>query len=406
VLANPLDYLLIVVATALTAAVTILLARKAAPTLGLLDRPSRRKLHRGTVPVVGGLGVFLGLAAGSTVVLLTLQDAFPAVERSFVCLAGAATLLLVAGILDDRLDLTPHVKLAVQTVAALVAVAGGVVLREVSLPGWGTLELGWFAYPLTLFWLLGMVNAVNMIDGLDGLAAGILGLLAAALFGVGVSNGNMILVLPSLLVLGSLVGFLPFNLSRAKAFLGDGGSMLLGFLLGGAAVLGSLSQGDSEPMIVCLAFMAVPILDVATTILRRARARRSIFRPDVGHVHHRLQLLGFTPGMTVLVILGATLFSGSLGVALVSGAPVPALLVAALAGGFILREVRRQLSRKRESGDATEVAEVALYLLAARTTPSLAEPQPRVLRGPTPLVVQESEAGVEALERTAARAAS
>lgn len=405
-LANALDYLLIIAATASSAAVAIVLARKVAPTLGLLDHPSRRKMHRGAVPVVGGLGVFLGLAVGSIVVLLTLQDAFTAVERSFVCLASAAALLLVAGILDDRLDLTPHVKLAVQSLAGLVALAGGVVLKEISLPGWGTLELGWFAYPVTLFWLVGMVNAVNMIDGLDGLAAGILGLLAAALLGLGLANGNMILVLPSLLVLGSLLGFLPFNLSRVKAFLGDGGSMLLGFLLGGAAVLASLEQGDSRPVVVCLAFMAVPVFDVATSILRRARARRSIFLPDAGHVHHRLRRLGFTSGMTVLVILGATIFCGGLGMALTLNAPLPALLVSILAAGLTLREIRRQLARNRERGDTAEMREVALYLLGAQSSPSLAVPRPLVLPGPTPRVLTGSEAGVETLERTAARAAS
>ncbi len=346
-------------------------ARRWAPRLGLIDQPSARKCHRTPVPLAGGLGIVVALAvSGIAVAAFGLSPALRTPATAALLAAGA--FLFLVGLLDDRVDLRARYKLGLQILACAIAMAGGVVLREIPLGGGEAIGLGWMGYPATLFWLLGMVNAINLIDGMDGLAGGIVGLAAAALLAYAISHGLPVLGIPAALLLGSVLGFLPHNLSRRMVFLGDGGSMLLGFLLAAITVLAANHGGTSSPLVICLAFTAVPVFDVAITIYRRARSGTGVFCADAWHIHHRLLWLGLSPRRALLALLGVTVAVGCLGIAIATEFQVMPLSAGFVFGGAALVGVLRQERRRRATApDPGKSGSdlVSLLLLARRPAP-------------------------------------
>jgi UDP-GlcNAc:undecaprenyl-phosphate GlcNAc-1-phosphate transferase len=324
-----LAHLGVFLAAALTAFVTTPMVRRMAARFGAIDRPSDRKVHPRPTPTLGGIAIFLGVAAGLLVASATpsFRDVFRlSSEPIGVLVAGGVILLL--GIYDDVRGLAAPAKIAGQILAGGILVLFGVQLVYFWLPGLGVLSLGPdLAVPLTLIWILVMVNAVNLIDGLDGLAAGVVAIAGAAFFVYAARATEPIFVGPSpatlfsAAVVGATLGFLPFNFNPAKIFMGDSGSMLLGLVLAAATISGvgrtdAPSNTDlaalSIPIIIPLLVLAIPLVDVMLAIVRRMRRRQAVFRPDKQHIHHRLLEIGHSHRQAVLLMyLWSALVAGS-----------------------------------------------------------------------------------------------
>jgi UDP-GlcNAc:undecaprenyl-phosphate GlcNAc-1-phosphate transferase len=342
------------------------LARILGAKVGLLDHPHERKLQSAAVPRTGGIGIFAGLAAGALVLIELSGDLGVPITREVVAILVGGALIHLTGVLDDLLDLPAVGKFLAQIVAVGLVIANGVLLERIELPGGFVWSLGWLAVPATAFFLLGFINSVNLVDGLDGLASGIAVVAGLALGLTGVLEGNYLLASLGTILFGAVLGFLPFNFARKKTFLGDAGSMLIGYLIAVIAIAGTRFSGESTSVFVALACGVVPILDTATTIARRARNGRGIFEADAMHIHHRMIRFGLSPRRTVLVILALTLFSaGQCLVFFVDGTRLLTVSTS-LAAVLILLQMRFRHRRVREeNGDAT-FHEIVLYLLGAQ----------------------------------------
>lgn len=293
----------------------VLLLRRLAPGLGLLDRPGGRKAHEGAVPLVGGLAMFFGFAFS-----ILLLDTGLGTLKGF--LAGSALLVLI-GVLDDLKELSSTVRFVVQVIAALFMIHWGDVglvdLGHLLVPG-SLVELGWFAVPLTVFSVVGVINAMNMVDGVDGLAGSLSALATLILLGLAVIAGKSLDVMILGVLLAAIVGFLLFNLRlpwqpRATVFMGDAGSMFLGFTL--AWFLIKFAQGDNRVIspVVALWLLGIPLIDTVTMMLRRILRGRSPFSPDREHFHHILLLAGFSPGVTLGIMVAISALMAAIGLA-------------------------------------------------------------------------------------------
>jgi UDP-GlcNAc:undecaprenyl-phosphate GlcNAc-1-phosphate transferase len=287
--------LLAVVAGAWAASLILTpLVRRAAREVGLLDHPDGcRKLHDRPIPLGGGAAVLVSTAATLGVVFLvpnSWRDLLRANRNEMLVMLAAGSLIVLIGLADDRFTLRGRHKLFGQALAATILILGGLPIQEVALFGW-SVKLGIFAFPFTLFWLLGAVNAINLLDGIDGLAT-ILGIvLATTIAAMAAMTGNAPVAIVALALVGSLLGFLWYNRYPASIFLGDAGSMFIGLIVGALAIKGSLKSSGTVLLAAPLGIWAIPILDSTAAILRRKLTGRSIYATDRSHLHHRLTLL-------------------------------------------------------------------------------------------------------------------
>lgn len=279
--------------------------RDAALRFNLVDRPdSARKIHAEPIPRVGGVAIAIAyvLAFGLILVLpyRGLSFNIHTVVPRALGLLPAAGLVFFIGFIDDIWGLKPWQKLIGQMAAALLAFWGGV---RIDFLQWHQLHY-WISLPVTVIWLIGCANAFNLIDGLDGLAAGV-GLFASVTTLVaGLINNNLQLVLVTAPLVGCLLGFLRYNFNPASIFLGDSGSLLIGFLLGCYGAMWSQKSATLIGLTAPMMAMAIPLLDVALSIVRRFLRNQPIFGADRGHIHHRLLEKGLTPRRAALFLYG------------------------------------------------------------------------------------------------------
>jgi UDP-GlcNAc:undecaprenyl-phosphate GlcNAc-1-phosphate transferase len=313
------------------------LARTLAARCGLVDRPDgRRKIHVRSVPLAGGLAVFLaGVLTLSTVLMLpsSLSDPLAEEGESLIGLLLAALIIIAVGVADDYRLLRGRHKLLGQLFAVLVVIQFGLVVREVRLFSW-VFELGPLSVPFTCLWLLGAINSLNLIDGMDGLLGSVGLILSGALAAMAVlNNERWAEAYVAMALAGALLGFLRFNLPPASIFLGDAGSMLIGLIIGTLAIKASLKGVATAAMAAPTALLAIPFLDTAAAIIRRKLTGRSIYTTDRGHLHHCLQGRGLSNARVVLLISFCCLFT-------VSGALVSVALeaefIALLAAGVVV----------------------------------------------------------------------
>jgi UDP-GlcNAc:undecaprenyl-phosphate GlcNAc-1-phosphate transferase len=291
-------------AMTITAALTPLV-RRAALNVGAVDEPGGRRVHVRKIPRLGGIAIVVGffLPLATLFVLRTHAGVTLFSEsRVTIGLTVGAVLIVAAGLIDDVKGLGAKAKLAIQTAAACVAFAGGMHVDSVVLPWIGAWSLGWLALPATILWIVGIVNAMNLIDGLDGLAAGVAFFACLTNFTIATLTGNVFILLIMASLAGAVIGFLFYNFNPAKIFMGDSGSMFLGFVLASASLLGARTQKSPTLIAVIVPILALglPITDMLMTIARRFLARRSIFAADRGHIHHRLLDMGLTHRRSVL----------------------------------------------------------------------------------------------------------
>jgi UDP-GlcNAc:undecaprenyl-phosphate/decaprenyl-phosphate GlcNAc-1-phosphate transferase len=270
-------------------------------TYGVVDRPdSGRKAHPYPIPRIGGIAVFVSYFV-SFVIAYYGAAGFDRAELSLVwALLPAAGVVFAVGLIDDFMGLKPWQKLAGQLAAAAMAYAAGV--RILAVAGH---SIEWWSIPLTLAWLLACTNAFNLVDGMDGMAAGV-GLFATlTIFTAAMLQDNLALACATLPLAGCLLAFLCFNFNPATVFLGDCGSLLIGFLLGCYGVVWSNKAVTMLGMAAPLMALSIPLLDVLLSVVRRFLRRQPIFGADRGHIHHRLIDRGLTPGRAVLLIYSA-----------------------------------------------------------------------------------------------------
>ncbi|HWR53009.1 MAG TPA: MraY family glycosyltransferase [Bryobacteraceae bacterium] len=274
---------------------------KVAVRFGWVDLPDARKVHCAPVPRVGGIAVFLAYVTALGLLAFTPLNARAAADDSFYLawrLLPAAVIVFVTGLLDDRFGLTPWQKLGGQFAGAVLACLAGVRIYGIA---WQAVN-PWIGVLLTLLWLIACTNAFNLIDGLDGLAAGI-GLFATlTTFVAGLLHGDFGLALATAPLAGALIGFLRYNFNPATVFLGDAGSLFVGFLLGCYSVIWSHKSTTILGMVAPLMALAVPICDTGLAVLRRFLTAKPIFGADRGHIHHRLLDLGLTPRRVVMML--------------------------------------------------------------------------------------------------------
>ncbi|MEO8689925.1 MAG: MraY family glycosyltransferase [Solirubrobacteraceae bacterium] len=280
-------------ALALTAAVTPLVARLAR-RVGAVDPVQERGLAQERTPLLGGLAILVGvLVAGALFLPLTSE------MRGIL---GAAALITVVGIADDIRDLAPGVKLLGQAAAGLICVLSGVSVDNFTFPFLGRVDLGGFGGPLTLLGLVAVMNVVNFSDGVDGLAAGVCAIAAVGFAVIAFDLHEGAAGVLAGCIAGAALGFLVHNFHPASVFMGDSGSNLLGLLLGGVVVEGSLKTNALIALFVPLVILAVPFLDTGFVVAKRIKYRRPVYQGDSNHFHHRFHRMGFSQRKTVLYL--------------------------------------------------------------------------------------------------------
>ena len=325
---------------ALASIVLTPLVLRMAAELEMYDAPDGdRRVHTRPIPRVGGVAVFAAtvLALCAWVLIRARGAGLSAQEWNFFfgVVAGGAV-LFAAGLVDDIRGLRPAAKLAAQFVAASVVYSLGLRVEVLSLGNTSQLALGWFSFPLTLLWIVGVTNAFNLIDGLDGLATGIALVALTTTLLVAVSLGNTDVVVVCIALIGALIGFLVYNFNPARIFLGDSGSLYVGFMLAVLSVHGSLKSATAVLTIVPLFALALPLLDTSLAVARRFLRGVPLSTADAQHIHHRLLALGLTQRRAVLVMYVVATLLAVVGVALAFAPPRLVMGVALIGGGGIL----------------------------------------------------------------------
>ncbi len=318
---------------AFVAAVLATLAvRRGARALGVLDRPDGfRKLDHRRTPLLGGIAIYLAFALPVVALRFFHQNAVAQLltqnPARLWALMGGGAVALGLGIADDVKHVPARWKVLLQAAAACIAFAGGFSISAISHPFGAPLELGVLVLPATIFWFLACMNAVNLLDGLDGLAAGVCLFASVSVFLVSFLFGNVLSMLLMACLSGAILGFLLFNFHPASIFLGDSGSLLLGYLVGAVSLLGVRQAGATVSLLIPVVALGVPVFDTALAIVRRWWKRVPLASPDRGHVHHVLLSRGLTQRQVVVVIYVACVVLGGAALLLASEQGERALLV-------------------------------------------------------------------------------
>jgi UDP-GlcNAc:undecaprenyl-phosphate/decaprenyl-phosphate GlcNAc-1-phosphate transferase len=329
---------LILVAAALASIILTPLVIRVAVGRELYDIPDAiRRIHTRPVPRLGGVSVFVATALGLLAAPLSGMGTELSPERHqfFLSILLGGGILFATGLIDDLRGLRPAAKLAGQCLAAVVVYLYGQQIEVVNLGPIATVSLGWLSLPVTILWIVGVTNAFNLIDGVDGLATGI-GLVALVTVMVAaLILGNTDVALVCVALSGALLGFLLYNFNPARIFLGDSGSLFVGFMLAVLSVHGSLKSATAVLVAVPLFALAVPLLELSLSVARRWLRGVPIFSADTRHIFHRLLASGLTQPRVVLVM---SLVSGTFALLglLLAFAPPPALRGIALIGGAVV----------------------------------------------------------------------
>lgn len=284
-----------VIITMLFVAVFMPVIKNIAVYIGALDIPDKRKVHKAPIPRLGGLGIYAGFLLGY--ILFGHQS----IQMNSILIGSF--IIIITGMIDDIKPIPAKYKFLGQLAAALIIpFYGGIVLKDVSAFGL-YINFGIFSYPLTAFFIVAAVNCVNFIDGLDGLAGGISAIyfLTIGIISCVLQNTNGLDTVLTFIMLGSTLGFLKHNFNPASIFMGDSGSMFLGYMIAVIALLGYKNVTFTS-FIVPIFLLAIPILDTCFAILRRFINHKPISMPDKKHLHHQLLRKNFTQKKTVLII--------------------------------------------------------------------------------------------------------
>lgn len=302
------DYLIIGLISLVVSYLAVWPIKRLALRVKAVDYPSERKIHFKPIPRLGGLAIIIGFLAAlaaqfvyqlvypSDIARLSLSD-------ELTGLLLGATIIIAIGVIDDIFDISPLSKLLGQIAAATVLVSFGIRMEFIGNPlSGGVIYLGGFGVVLTIIWVVAFVNVINFIDGLDGLAAGISAIAALSFAYFAWETGQISTAIVAVAIAGSCLGFLRHNFYPAHIFMGDSGSMFLGFVFGAITVDGVMKSIAAIALLAPLIIMGIPILDGIFAVLRRYRGGQPVTQADNDHLHHRLLRRGFSHRQAVIVI--------------------------------------------------------------------------------------------------------
>ena len=301
-------------------------ARKLAIKVGALDIPKEsRKIHKRAMPYFGGLAIYVAIISCMFVYM-------PSTSTNYHVMVGA-TIIVLGGIIDDMYGMPAKIKLLIQISAAIIAIRGGVQIHFITNPlsktGMSYL-FNWLSFAITLFWIVGITNTINLIDGLDGLASGVASIAATTLLFTAARMGHDFIVMQCAIIAGASLGFLPFNFNPAKIFMGDTGSLLLGYMLAVTSVLGMVKSVAVVALAVPVFALGLPIFDTAFAIIRRYVNKKPIMEADRDHLHHKLMKFGLNQRQTVLIMYFISTLLGIVAVIIADTDPFIGLMVATL----------------------------------------------------------------------------
>ena len=320
----------------------ILLAQRT----GAMDAPNARKVHKKPIPRIGGLGIYAGFMAA--IIFVAVKFGLDGEQfKETVGLIVSGSLIVALGLLDDYKNLPAKVKLAGQILAAAVLVLIFDVRIDFITDPHGeyiyfdNFPIPYLAVPVTMFWLVGLTNTVNLIDGLDGLAAGVASIASFTIMLIALEQNFVLVAVLTAALAGAAVGFLKYNFNPAEIFMGDTGSMFLGFMLAGISVTGAVKSVAAIALVVPIFALGLPILDTTFAIVRRIRGGVPIFKPDKGHLHHRLLSVGFTQRQAVLLMYVISALFGLSAIALTAVSSQIAVIILLVVVAAIIYGVRK-----------------------------------------------------------------
>jgi len=277
---------------------------------GLVDLPNERKIHKIPVSRLGGVAIWASTIL--TFFFLVLLSYYPYGSLLSGILLGSS-LMFFLGLIDDIYNLDAKFKLFIQVAIATMVYLLGVQIDTIYNPFGNPINLGGFSYPITLLWLVGISNAINFIDGVDGLAGSVITVnsIALALIAVAMPPSNSISALIGFILAGAMLAFLTFNFNPAKIFMGDSGALFSGFLLASLSVTGVM-KGATLAILLPFIVLAVPIIDITYSSLRRISKGQSPFVADAEHIHHKLLKAGFSQKNTVVILTSVAIVAGAI----------------------------------------------------------------------------------------------
>lgn len=320
-----------IIAGAVSALATPAIVRLALRLRIVDDDGHDRRMHDLPKPRVGGIAVFfgfafalfamLGVALGTSFGLIPAAEQFDAIHRLVGLLFGSL-LILGVGIWDDAMQMRPRNKLLAQILVASISMLYGFVIPGMNNPfdhnpgtNWIDFPI-WLGVPLTLLWYVGMMNAINFLDGLDGLLTGVAAISSLFLFVISVVHGNPVVALVVIALAGAALGFLPYNFNPARIILGDAGSLFIGYVFATVSIIGASKTAIAISIVVPLLVLALPVLDTAAAIVRRARSGKRITEADRGHFHHQLIFrFGLNVRQAVLLLYAVCFVLGAVALA-------------------------------------------------------------------------------------------
>lgn len=276
----------------------------------VVARQNHRTVHAGEIPKLGGGAIFLAFIVGMVVFLLTKPDMFFDNLKMIIGLVTGATVLFFLGAIDDKFDLNCNLKLAIEIIVATIAVSLGWRMDALMLPAYQEISLGFLSIPFSVLWIVGVSNSFNMIDGLDGLAGGVATAVLLSAMAISAIFGNTFVPIIAIILAGAVLGFLRYNINPASIFMGDSGSLSLGFMLACLTMNAATLDVGKSVFLIPLLLLGLPLTDTSLAIFRRWRRGIHPFHADREHVHHRLVALGLSQSGAALALVGLTFMLG------------------------------------------------------------------------------------------------
>ena len=317
----------VVIAATVAAVLAFLLTfgvRRLSPILGFMDVPKDdRRMHETAVPRAGGVAVYIAFIIG-----MCITGLWELLLPYGLC----GLIILLVGLADDKISISPKLKLFGQAIAGIVLCIFGITVEEIVLFGF-ELKLGWLAYPLTVIWIIAVTNIFNLIDGLDGLCCGMTIIGAGAIALLAHFDGNVSLSACALVFISACLGFLPHNAHKARIFIGDSGAMLCGFTLAALSCQSVFEAEMPTPSLAAIVIFGIPLFDAVFAVFRRIANKSNIFIGDKKHVHHRLSERYGHRNAVIFLYVGALLLGG---IALLMGASLLCEIIGAVLALLVL----------------------------------------------------------------------
>ncbi len=319
---------------------------------GIVDIPNERKVHTNPIPRLGGVAIWLCTILTFMILVFVNWD-YPFGNGLSGILVGGSIMFLL-GLVDDLYDLSPKFKLVVQIGAALIAFLLGVKIEVLFNPFGQQISLGIFSLPVTLIWLVGISNAMNFIDGVDGLAGGVSTICAVTLSVIAIYTHQPISAVMASILAGSMMGFLVYNFHPARIFMGDSGALFAGFALAGLSVTGVL-KSLTATMLLPLLILAVPIIDISYSVLRRLLKGDNLMKADAEHIHHKLLKAGLSHNRTAAILYLVCAAAGATATIIVGAHRVYLIILLII---FLLMLILARFAKLRKIKEIDNIKEI------------------------------------------------